>query len=296
VRAVRYFFTEAAASLWRGRSAAALAVLTIAVGLFVLGLFLALNGNLQRLVGRWTESAELSVYLKDDVNAGQLRLVDDLVAQSGVAAHREYVSKAQAVARFRQDFPDLAGPAQRLENNPFPASIEVRLKPEARNAGATVDNLAAALGGLAGVADVRYDRRWLARLNAVVRFLRAIGFTVILVLAVASALTVANVVRLAAAARQDEIEIMQLVGAPIAYVRGPFIVEGILQGGSGALVAVLLFWALFAAARARYSQVAADTIGLGTITFLPFHLSLAIILGGMLLGCVGGLIVARRVR
>jgi cell division transport system permease protein len=296
MRGIKYFFTEAAASLWRGRSAAALAVLTIAVGLFVLGLFLALNGNLQRLVGRWTESAELSVYLKDDASADQLRTIDDLVAGSGVAARREYVSKAQAAARFRQDFPDLAGPALRLESNPFPASIEVRLKPEARDAGATVDNLATTLGGVAGVADVRYDRRWLARLNAVVRFLRAIGLTVILVLAVASALTVANVVRLAAAARQDEIEIMQLVGAPIAYVRGPFVVEGILQGGTGALLAVLLLWGLFAAARARYGQMTAETIGLGSITFLPFNIALGIVLGGMLLGCVGGLIVARRVR
>jgi cell division transport system permease protein len=296
VRAIRYFFSEATASLWRGRSAAGLAVLTIAVGLFVLGLFLALNTNLQHLVGRWTESAELSVYLKDDVQPGQLRIVDELVAQSGLATGREYVSKAQAAARFRQDFPDLAGPAQRLETNPFPASIEVRLKPEARDTGAAVDNLAMALGGVGGVADVRYDRRWLARLHAVVRLLRAIGLIIIIVLAVASALTVANVVRLAAAAREDEIEIMELVGAPIAYVRGPFVVEGILQGGTGAVLAVVLLWGLFAAVRARYGQVAADTIGLGTITFLPFQLSLAIVGGGMLLGCVGGLIVARRVR
>ena len=76
MRALRYFFIEAAASLWRGRSAAVLAMLTIAVGLFVLGLFLALNANLQRLVGRWTESAELSVYLKDDASADQLRTID----------------------------------------------------------------------------------------------------------------------------------------------------------------------------------------------------------------------------
>jgi cell division transport system permease protein len=235
------------------------------------------------------------VYVKDDVNPEQLRLVDDLVAQSGLAAHREYVSKAQAAARFRQDFPDLAGAAQRLDTNPFPASIEVRLKPEARSSGAAVDNLATSLGGLGGVADVRYDRRWLARLNTVVRFLRAIGLIIIVVLAVASALTVANVVRLAAAAREDEIQIMELVGAPIAYVRGPFVVEGILQGGTGALVAMVLLWGLFAAVRARYGQAAAESIGLGTITFLPFHLALAIVAGGMLLGCLGGLIVARRV-
>jgi cell division transport system permease protein len=296
VRAVRYFFTEAAASLWRRRSAATLSVITIAIGLFVLGLFLALNANLQRIVGRWTESAELSVYLKDDVTPDQLRVVTDLVTQSGLDAHHEYISKAQAAARFRQDFPDLAGASARLDSNPFPASIDVRLKPDARNTGGAVDSMATTLGGVAGVADVRYDRRWLARLNAIVRFLEGTGLVIIIVLAVASALTVANVVRLAAAARRDEIEIMELVGAPLAYVRGPFVVEGVLQGGAGALLAIMLLWALFAALRARYGETVADTIGIGPITFLPLGLSFAIVLGGMVLGCIGGLIVARRVR
>jgi cell division transport system permease protein len=296
VRALTYYFSEAAASLWRGRKAAILSVLTITGGLFVLGFFLALNTNLQRLVGRWTESAELSVYLKDDATGEQLRMVDDLVAQSGLAAHHEYVSKTQAAARFKQDFPDLAGAADRVDSNPFPASFEVRLKPEVREAGAAVDNLASTLAGVRGVADVRYDRRWLTRLNALVRFLRALGLGIVVLLAFASALTVANVVRLAASARQDEIEIMSLVGAPLAYVRGPFVVEGILQGGVGAILAIVLLWIVFAAANARYGVVAAQTIGLGAITFLPLSLSLVVIAGGMLLGCVGGLVVARGVR
>lgn len=296
MRALKYFFTEAAASLWRGRKAALLAVLTIAGGLFVLGFFLVLNTNLQRLVGRWSESAELSVYLKDDVSGEQLRTVDALIGQSGLSSHREYVSREQAAARFKADFPDLAAAAEGLESNPFPASFEVRLRPEMREAGAAVDSLAASVAATNGVADVRYDRRWLNRLNGVVRFIRAFGILIVGMLAIAAALTVANVVRLAAVARQDEIEIMQLVGAPIAYVRGPFVVEGVLQGGVGALIAVLLLWGLFAAARARYGQFAADTIGLGTITFLPLHLWVVVIVGGMLLGCVGGLIVARAVR
>jgi cell division transport system permease protein len=296
VHALRYFLVEAAASLWRGRKAAVLSVLTIAGGLFVLGFFMALNTNLQRVVGRWTESAELSVYLKDDATAAQLQVVDDLIAQSGLAAAREYVSKPQAAARFKQDFPDLAGAADRMESNPFPASFEVRLKPEVREAGIAVDNLAATLAGVQGVADVRYDRRWLARLNAVVRFLRTLGLAIVVLLAVASALTVANVVRLAAAARHDEIEIMALVGAPLAFVRGPFVVEGILQGGAGAVLAMVLLWVVFGLANAKYGAAAAQTIGLGAITFLPLSLSLIIILGGMVLGCVGGLIVARAVR
>jgi cell division transport system permease protein len=296
VRALGYFFSEAVESLWRSRRAAILSVLTIAGGLFVLGFFLALNTNLQRIVQRWTASAELSVYLTDNASKEQLKSVDEMIAKSGMAAHYEFVSKDQAAARFKQDFPDLAPTADRLGANPFPASFEVRLKPDAQEAGNAVDNLATSLGALNGVADVRYDKRWLARLTAVVRLLRALGLAIVVLLGVASAVTVANVVRLAAYAREDEIEIMELVGAPLAYVRGPFVVEGVLQGGVGALVAILLLWLVFAAASMRYGRLVSETIGLGSITFLPFQLCLIIILGGMVLGCAGGFVVARGVR
>lgn len=296
MRAMRYFLVEAAASLWRGRRAAILAVLTSAAGLFVLGFFLVINANLQRLTGQWAESAELSVYLEDDATPDQMKVVDELIEKSGLAAHREYVSKEAALARFRADFPDLAAASERLERNPFPASFEMRLEPSVREAESAVDSLAATLGSMAGVADVRYDRRWLNRLNLAIRFVRAIGLLVIVMLSLASALTVANVVRLAAAARREEIEIMQLVGAPFAYVRGPFIVEGILQGGAGALLAIALLWGLFWAARARYGALASDALGLGSLTFLPLELCLLLVAGGMLLGSVGGFIVARTVR
>ncbi len=296
MRALQYFFAEAGASLWRGRRAAILAVLTIAVGLFVLGLFLGLNSNLQRLVGRWTQSAELSVYLRDDATAAQAGAVEARIRTSGVAESTERVSKDQAAARFRQDFPDMAGAVAQLDANPLPASIEVRLKSDGGLSGADVDRLAATLGGLPGVADVRYDRRWLGRLTAVIRFVRAVGLIIIVVLAIASALTIANVVRLAAAAREDEIDIMELVGAPIAYVRGPFIVEGILQGGAGALIALAMLWALFAVIQARYGQMAAEAVGLGSISFLSWTTAAGLVGGGMLLGCLGGLVVARGVR
>lgn len=296
MRALRYFFSEAGASLWRGRGAAALAILTIAAGLFVLGFFLVVNANLQRLVTRWTESAEMSVYLADDVPAESLTMVDELIGQSGLASQYAYVSKEQASARFTRDFPDLAPSAERLESNPFPASFDVRLHSGKREATGAVASLAGTLSGIRGVVDVRFDRGWLDRLNTIVRFARGVGVLVMVLLAIASALTVSNVVRLAASARRDEIEIMQLVGAPFAYVRGPFIVEGVLQGGAGALVALLLLWGMFTGMRLRYGQLAADAVGLNTIAFLPIELCLAVVGGGMLLGCIGGWVVARSVR
>jgi cell division transport system permease protein len=296
LRALKYFIVEAASSLWRGWQSVVLSVLTIAAGLFVLGFLIIVNTNLRTLVGRWSEAAEISVYLADTVTPEQLRSIDDLIERSGVSESRYHITKAEAITRFKQDFPDLAVAADKLKSNPFPASIDVRLRPEARETGNVVDALAATLSSSPGVIDIRYDRRWLNRLNAAIRFARGIGMVIVVMLAVAAALTVANVVRLAAYARRDEIEIMQLVGAPIAYVRGPFVFEGVLQGGAGALLAILLLWAVFVAGRALFGQVASDALGLPRLTFLPAEIWLFLIAGGMLLGCLGGFVVARRVR
>jgi cell division transport system permease protein len=295
VHALRYFFTEAAASLWRGRRAAILSVLTIGAGLFVLGIFLLLNVNLQRIVGQWSESAELSVYLDDAATQEQLHSIDTMIAQSGLAAERQYVSKQEAIARFRADFPDLAPTAAALERNPLPASFELRIKPEVRQATGAIDGLVSALRDMGGVADVRYDREWLGRLNTVVRGARIAGVGIVVLLALAAAMTVANVVRLAAASRRAEIEIMQLVGAPLAFVRGPFVAEGILQGGLGALLAMLALGLVYLFLRARYAAEIASVIG-GPLAFLPAAATLLVVAGGMLLGCLGGYAVARRVR
>jgi cell division transport system permease protein len=296
VRALKYFITEAAASLWRGRRSGVFAILTIAAGLFVLGFFLIVNTNVRRLTARWAESAELAVFLRDDAAPAQVEAVRALIADSGLAASQQFVTKEEAATRFAGDFPDLAASTRRLERNPFPASFDVRLRPDVRAAEDGVDTLAKALASQPGVSDVRYDRRWLARLNGVITFVRSIGLVIVILLAVASALTVASVVRLAAHARRDEIEIMKLVGAPLTYVRGPLVLEGVLQGGAGACVAIVGLSLLFALGRAKYGASVSEAVGLGAITFLPVELSLILLLGGMLLGSLGGLIVARAVR
>jgi cell division transport system permease protein len=295
MRALRYFVVEAAASLWRGRRAASMAILTIAAGLFVLGFFLVVNTNLQRIAAHWGETAELAVYLQDEATPEQVEEIRQVVATSGAAASHRYVSKDEAAERFRQDFPDLGATVARLDRNPFPASVDVRLRAEA-GADDRAGALVAALEARPGVADVQYDRRWLDRLDGIVRFVRTVGLVIVALLAMAASLTVANVVRLSAHARRDEIEIMQLVGAPFTYVRGPLVLEGVLQGGAGALVAIGALAAVLAAARMQYGALAVDAFGAGAITFLPVELCAILVLGGMLLGCIGGLIVARRVR
>jgi cell division transport system permease protein len=103
---------------------------------------------------------------------------------------------------------------------------------------------------------------------------------------------VASVVRLALHARRDELEIMQLVGAPQAFVRGPFVMEGVLQGGVGAVVALMLLAAAFLALRARFLEPLALAVSVPAFRFLPLNICLALLAGGMAVGCLGGSVAA----
>lgn len=295
MHALRYSLVEAGASVWRGRHAAALAIMTIAAGLFLLGLFLVGSVNLARLVARWTESAEMSVYLRDDIQADDRAAIERTLRNSPLVARLTPVSKEEALARLRSDFADLAGLVGGLEGSPIPASFDVRLRAETDPPGA-LDELAGRLSSMPGVADVRYDRVWLNRLSLAIALARTVSLFIVSIVGIAAALTVANVVRLAAYARRDEIEIMQLVGSPAAYVRGPFIVEGVLQGGGGAVVAVALLWMGYVVANARYGRLVTAALGLDGLSFLPVSLIGWLLVGGMAVGCLGGVIAARGVR
>jgi len=288
MRALRYAFDEAVASLWRGRRSGALSMATIALALFVLGAFLIVTSNLERLGAEWSSSADMSVYLNDAVTPAEREAIESVLT-GDLVTERTYVSKAEALARFRRTFADLASGMEGLGDNPLPASYEVRLRTGADQA---IDSLVGRVRELPGVADVRYDRQWLARLLTAIGIVRRLGLGLGILLGAAAALTVANVVRLALFARRDELDIMQLVGAPQVYIRGPFVMEGTLQGGLAALAAVAALAITFLALRATYLAPLAATINLSSVRFLPLGLCLWLIVGGMAVGCLGGLVAA----
>ncbi len=290
-----FFIDEAWASVRRGRSATAFAVLTITVALFVLGGFLLVTSTLEHVLESWSRAAEFSIYLRDEVTVEQRQRLEQRLDASGVVLSRTNISKDEALSRFRHDFSGIAAATSDLAENPFPASIEVRFRPEAA-VGEGVEALAAQIARMDGVADVRYDRVWLTHLATAVQTVRAIGWALGLVLSFGALLTVATVVRLALYARRDEVEIMQLVGSPIAYIRGPFLLEGVMQGGAGAVAAVVLLWAGFAVLQARYGETLGVMLEPGAITFLSWSQCLLIVAAGMGVGALGGLLAARIVR
>lgn len=294
MRAIDYAFSEALVSLRRAGRSAAMSIGTIAIAFLTLGGFLLIAANLQSLVERWASSAELSVYLQDDVEeASRQALVDELTAHAAVAGV-EYVSKDVALERFRRDFPELADVAASADN-PFPPSIEVRLHTDPASTGAA-DAMATQLASRDGVVDVRYDRQWLARLRALVASIRLAGVTAAAVLVLGAAFTVAAVVRLSLQARREEVDIMQLVGAPFAFIRGPSVAEGIVLGGIGALLSLVILWAIFVTTREQLTTALAQWGSVGTLRFLALGDAALLIVGGLIVGGLAGLVASRAVR
>lgn len=295
MHALTYCLEEAFASLWRQRGGSALAVATIAAAMAILGGFVLITENVGRLVAKWSATAEVSIYLRDVISDEERMALNRLLADSPLVASRAFVSKADAMARFRRDFPDLAGGLEGLERNPLPASLEIRLVPRTARS-SQVDELMRQVTALGGVADVRFDRRWLERLESIMAAVRWAGGLLSAVLVVAAILTVATVVRLTLHARRDEIDIMQLMGAPLGLLRGPFVTEGLLQGGFGAGLAIGLLYVALRVVRLRYGADIAGLSDAGVLDFLSPLRSGLLVAGGMLVGCLGGLAAARRVR
>jgi cell division transport system permease protein len=291
MRTIEYAFRQGGASLWRSRESSAFAVLAIALALIVVGAMLIVTWNAEQLLARWSSAAEFSVYLRDEATSDQRGAVETAIDSSGLSNGREFVSKAEALTRFRREFAELAELTSGFDENPFPASIEVRVRPDAQHT--TAEALVKRLMGMPGVADARYDRDWLTRVGSGLGTVRAAGLALALLMAVAAAVTVATVVRLGLRTRREELEIMELVGAPLAFIRGPFVAEGFLQGGIGALVAIAALWVGFLVAMAWWGTDLNSLVGGGSVQFLPIRLCLYLIFGGMLVGSIGGLVAAR---
>ena len=295
IAGIEYFVTEAGVSLWRGRQSSVLSILTSTIALFMLGLFLLLSANLERTVADWGRSAEFSVYLRDEASQPVRDTIERALKADAAVAAVEAISKDMALARFRRDFPDLAPATAGAPDNPFPGSFEVRLASSSVDT-AALAKLAKRVGAMPGVSDVRFDRRWLDRLASISAFIRWAGLSLAGVLMLAAALTVTNVVRLALYSRRDEIEIMELVGAPMMFIRGPFVFEGIIQGGVGAVLALALLRIGLDVAKPRIASLAAGAIDVTAIEVLSGGTTLLLLLGGMAVGCLGGLVAARRLR
>jgi len=286
-RALR-LLRRAVDALRRAPFVTAVVVGTIFAAVLVTGLAAgALRGG-ARLVSTWAAGVPVSVYLAPGADLEAARRAAEALAPG---FRVEAVTPEEALRRLRASLGDDGGALEGLGNGALPASLEVRAP------GLTVERaraLAAALRRVPGAAEVDDAAEWLARLETLLRRARAAGTVLLLALAAAVAVLVSSTLRLAIYARRDEIEIMKLVGATDAYVAAPFLLEGVILGLGGALLAVAV---LAAAAGVLLPRLAAALPLAGSLSradLLPGSLLAALVGGGSALGGVASALSLRR--
>jgi cell division transport system permease protein len=282
-----FLIGEAVRDLRRAGRVAVAAILLITLSLAALGGFWLVSTNVGQAVAHWRDRVRVIVYLKREPAPTDVQpLVERVQAMPGVATVR-FVSKSEALGTLKQVLGKDASVAEQLPTNPLPASLEVTLTED----GATPDGaraLIARLSALSEADDIGGGIDWIERLARGQRLLEVIGLGVGAVLALAAILTVTTATTLVLHLRRQELEIMRLVGAPELVVRMPLLLQGMLQGLLGAVMAIWALIVVYTVAGPRLEPLVSQTLGLERLTFLKTQTVVVLMLAGTMLGGCGG--------
>lgn len=228
---------EAVAGLGRAPLLSGLSVVSVGFSLFIVGLFGLTAHNIDRALTGVEEQVEVVAYLGDGTSTTQAELARTEVESYPEVAGVTYVTKVEALHEASRELTEFSDVFSDLEVNPLPASLEVRLEPEHRDS-ETVEEVVARLRGYGFVEEVRYGRDWVERVFALRRVAGAAAAVLGGAFALAAVLLTGTTVRMAILARSEAISIMQMVGATEGYIRRPFLLEGLLTGLAGGLLAL----------------------------------------------------------
>jgi cell division transport system permease protein len=237
---------EAIAAFRRAPGLALLSATSIGLSLFVLGTFGLVTYNLDVTLRAIEKRVEIVAYLRDDVSATQLELLQNDVRSFPEVEGVTHVSKFEAMREAMQQLAEFRDVFTDLELNPLPASLEVQLKPAFRDP-VSVARVADLISLYPFVEDVRYGREWVDKIFQLRRLGGAVAAVLGIAFAVVAVLIIGTTVRMAVLARREEILVMRLVGATDGFIRRPFLLEGFITGLAGGLLALLLTYLAFLA-------------------------------------------------
>jgi cell division transport system permease protein len=266
---------------------------TVALALFAAGGLSSLGWIAERALATWSQALKLTVYLDDAATAEQREAVRSLLAERSGGVPR-FVSKAEGLAELRKSLGDLGPVLDDLPENPLRDTLE---RPMTALTSGSFASVARDLARMPGVVDVDAGARWVEPVQRLLAALRLFGLTVFAFMGIATLALVSNTFRLAVYARRDEVEIMRLVGATDHFVRTPFLLEGVIQGTLGGLLAALALWATGHWFWPRAVSVLAPLTVLGPEPLPVARALVGLVAAGAAMGlCASGLAVGRFLR
>jgi cell division transport system permease protein len=282
----RLLFSEALRSISANLSTTAAAIVTVLIGMFLLGVFIGLG----TWVLSWSDNVKkelvVHVFFTQNATTKEINAVGNLVGKNPDVKSITFISKEKALRRMEKSYPQLTVD---LPANPLPDSFEIVPKK-----GEDTEPVALSIrdAKLAGVDEVRYGKETSRRILQIARAIQVVFLIAVIILLIASTILIANTIRLSIFARRREIEVMKLVGATNWFVRGPFMLEGLITGLAGSISAILL---LLLSREVAVPQILGHIRSDPDVRALAFSWTAAILLAvGLGIGALGSGMTLRR--
>ena len=290
INTINYFIVDALKSIKRNITVSFAAMLTVLVTFFVLGTFTLVGLNFNKTIEDVADKTEIKVYLQDDIKLVNQREVEiKLAEQEGVKAVT-YESKDEAFTKLKKDLEGNSGMLEgySLENNPLASSYIVTLE-DASYAG----DVSKAVEDMTGVESITNQQELIEKISNVVDFVQILGIVLFFVFIGVSIFLIMNTIKLAVYSRRREVGIMKFVGATDWFIRWPFVIEGMIIGAVGSLLATATLYFIY---RGVFGFIASNLLiaNLVPVSFVLTTLLGGFLLGGIVVGAIGSIAALRK--
>ena len=289
IQTIEYYFREVLLSMIRKRWMTFASIGTVAVSLFVLGVFLILVMNMNKMASSLESQVQISVYINDDLPEAGRKEIERMTREMKSVTAIEYVPREKALKILQERLGENKKILDALgESNPLPNSFLVTVG----NA-EDVKKTAALIADLYGVEEVKYGQDVAANLFELTHLIRFFGLILMALLLFATVFIISNTIRLTVFARRKEIAIMKYVGATDWFIRWPFILEGVGLGIIGGGVSAIILRSFYSA---MITKIYESLAFFPMVEQYPFmnYLTVALIVAGIFIGILGSTVSLKR--
>jgi len=288
-----YFLARALTNIRQNIFINFVTTVTIMLALLIIALFLLVVVNLEGMAEDWSKRVQVTVYFDREPPQAALMQLKAQIQALPETKNIEFISKDDALKKFRSRLKGQESLLEGVSADVLPASFEINLRKGSRGSDA-VEAYVAKLKKIPGIGEVQYGEEWVRRFSAFVNFMRLVGALVGIFLLLAVIFIISNTIKLTIYTRKDELEVLSLVGATRFFIRAPFVIEGMLQGAAGSILAILVLIVSYLGFLNNAGNFLSFNPAATSLSFLPPSHIAGIFIGGVVLGMIGSLASLKR--
>ena len=239
-----FFIKRAIQDIFNNRFLHAVTITTIALSILIVSAFGLFLSNAGDIMDSWKKGIRIMAYLDKDVESKQIAELEQKILDLYGVADIRFISKAEALQQLKAEMNRQTSLFEDLKENPLPDVFEVQMMASTQN-WEKIEVLAVQIERLPHVGGVEYGQHWLGRVIGIFNLFKFTGIVMACIFFMASVLIVANTIRLLFYSRQQELEIMRLVGATDGFIKAPFYIESVIQGILGGITGILVLFVIF---------------------------------------------------